>query len=232
MPHNTIIKNDDFFSDLPLDLKESSRIKVELSKIIFDRRNELGLSQTDLAKKLNVSQSMISQWEYAEANLNINTIIKILTSMGLRLNISVEEIETKNSVAQAITTQYVTDSSSLEVAEDETLPSDTFKKYIINRDSKPLYSIAEIKQTLSPIFAKHKVKKATLFGSYVKGTATTRSDIDLVVETSLEGLAFFGLLNDVSEALRFPVDLIEKREIQKGSKIEQEIFNTGVIIYE
>ena len=97
MPHNTIIKNDDFFSDLPLDLKESSRIKVELSKIIFDRRNELGLSQTDLAKKLNVSQSMISQWEYAEANLNINTIIKILTSMGLRLNISVEEIPTTPS---------------------------------------------------------------------------------------------------------------------------------------
>ena len=107
----------------------------------------------------------------------------------------------------------------------------TLTQYMAQRDAKPLYTIAELKKTLSPIFKKHKVRKATLFGSYVKGTATTRSDVDLVVDSGLKGLAFYGLLNDVTEALRFPVDLIEQREIQQGSDMAAEIEDTGVTIY-
>lgn len=104
-------------------------------------------------------------------------------------------------------------------------------EYIADRDNKEIYSIAELKQVLSPIFKKHKVKKAILFGSYVKGTADTRSDVDLVVETNLKGWDFYGLLGDITETLRFPVDLIEKRTIKKGSDFEKEINNTGVTIY-
>ena len=103
--------------------------------------------------------------------------------------------------------------------------------YMANRDAKPLYSIAELKKVLTPIFQKHQVKKAILFGSYVKGTADTRSDLDLVVDSGLKGLAFFGLLGDITQALRFPVDLIEQREIQPGSDMQVEIDETGVTIY-
>ena len=110
--------------------------------------------------------------------------------------------------------------------------NDSFYSAVIERDKKPLYSIYELKKTLKPIFDKYKVKKAVLFGSYVKGTADTRSDVDLMVETNLKGLDFYGLLGEVSNSLRFPVDLIEKREIKKNSKFEKEIINTGVTIYE
>lgn len=106
-----------------------------------------------------------------------------------------------------------------------------FLEYITDRDNKKPYTIVELKQVLTPIFKKHKVKKAILFGSYVKGTADTRSDVDLVVETDLKGWDFYGLLGDISGALRFPVDLIEKRTIEKGSDFEKEINNTGVTIY-
>lgn len=114
---------------------------------------------------------------------------------------------------------------------DSSINDSELIKYINDRDSKKLYTIAELKQTLFPIFKKHKVKKAVLFGSYVKGTADTRSDIDLVVDTDLKGLKYFGLLGEVSDALRFPVDLILKDSIKKGSKFEKEIANTGVTIY-
>ena len=105
-------------------------------------------------------------------------------------------------------------------------------QYIAQRDAKKIYSIVEIKQTLEPIFEKYNVKKATLFGSYVKGTADTRSDVDIMVETSLKGLAFYSLLGEVCDSMRFPVDLIEKRTIDKGSEFELEINRTGVVIYE
>ena len=104
-------------------------------------------------------------------------------------------------------------------------------QYINDRDSKELYTIVELKQVLSPILKKHKVKKCILFGSYVKGTADTRSDVDLVVDTDLKGLGFYGLLGEITDALRFPVDLISKKSIKKGSDFEKEIDNTGVTIY-
>ena len=104
-------------------------------------------------------------------------------------------------------------------------------QYQKNRDNKPLYSISELKQVLSPIFEKHNVKKAVLFGSYVTGQADTRSDIDIVVDTDLKGLAFYGLLGEAADSLRFPLDLIDRRQIEKGSDFEKEIQKTGVTIY-
>lgn len=110
--------------------------------------------------------------------------------------------------------------------------AETISAYISARDSKDVYSIAELKKILTPIFADHRVERATLFGSYVKGTADTRSDVDILVDTELRGLAFYGLLDEVANTLRFPVDLIARRQLEKGSPMEQEIKDTGVIIYE
>ena len=117
--------------------------------------------------------------------------------------------------------------NNISVVED----NNPFYEYVHQRDSKPLYSVYEIKKALRPIFNKHKIKKAILFGSYVKGTADTRSDIDLVVDTDLSGLDFYGLLGEVSDTLRFPVDLINSKEIKKNSEFEKEIQETGVTIY-
>ncbi len=94
-----------------------------------------------------------------------------------------------------------------------------------------VYSIDEIRRRLTPIFKKHGVRKAVLFGSYAKGQANTRSDIDLLVDSGLSGLAFFGLLNDVAEAFSVPVDLIDKSQVARNSRMSEEIINTGVMIY-
>lgn len=127
--------------------------------------------------------------------------------------------------------QYDSISGNYNLNIKDSYVNDNLFNYVKDRDSKPLYTIAEIKKVLTPIFDKHKVKKAILFGSYVKGTADTRSDIDLVVETNLSGMDFYGLLGEVSDKLRFPVDLIERKEIKKNSKFEKEVKETGVTIY-
>lgn len=41
-----------------------------------------------------------------------------------------------------------------------------------------IYTIDDIKAALHPVFVKHSVKKAVLFGSYVKGLANQNSDVD------------------------------------------------------
>ncbi len=95
-----------------------------------------------------------------------------------------------------------------------------------------VYSIHEIENILHPIFAGFGVRRAVLFGSYAKGQATLRSDVDILVDSGLRGLAFFGLLEGVASTLSVPVDLIDVSQVEKGSQIEMEIEQTGVPIYE
>ena len=47
--------------------------------------------------------------------------------------------------------------------------------------SASLYSIEQLQAQLAPVFQKNGVRKAILFGSYAKGTATKDSDIDIAV---------------------------------------------------
>ena len=94
-----------------------------------------------------------------------------------------------------------------------------------------IYSVNELKNTLRPVFEQYGVRRAVLFGSYAKGKASTRSDVDLLVDSGLRGLAFFGLLEGVSSALTVPVDMIDVTQIEKDSEIDREIRKSGVRIF-
>ena len=94
-----------------------------------------------------------------------------------------------------------------------------------------MQSIDSIKENLKPIFGRYNVKKAVLFGSYANGTANERSDVDIFVDSGLKGLEFFGLLEDVTNALEMKVDLIDSSQVVAESKVQSEIESTGVLIY-
>src|SRR4030042_1429436 len=68
---------------------ELERAKVALAQRIAEIREETGLKQVDLAKKLKVSQQFISQIETGrEKNLTIKTLLKIARSLGRDVRIS------------------------------------------------------------------------------------------------------------------------------------------------
>ena len=46
------------------------------------------------------------------------------------------------------------------------------------------FALDELYDTISPVFLLYNVKSAVLFGSYAKGRATSKSDIDLLVDVS------------------------------------------------
>ena len=95
-----------------------------------------------------------------------------------------------------------------------------------------VYTIDEIKRKLLPIFTEVPIKKAVLFGSYANGTADTKSDVDLLVDSGLEGFDFLLLREDIYGALGIEVDVFDVTHIIVGSKIDNEINNNGVIIYD
>lgn len=97
---------------------------------------------------------------------------------------------------------------------------------------KKAYTLAQLQSVLIPVFQRNNIKKAVLFGSYSKGKATARSDVDLLVDSGLRGLAFFGLADDVHESLKCDVDLIDVQDVIPNSPVDLEIKKTGVVIYE
>ncbi len=100
--------------------------------------------------------------------------------------------------------------------------------------SEKIYTIEELKLLLQDIFKNFNVDKAILFGSYAKNIPTSNSDIDIVIDSNgqLLNIYFYGLLEDIVQKLQKNIDLFEISEIQKGSKIYNDIQKEGVVIYE
>ena len=72
------------------------------------------------------------------------------------------------------------------------------------------YQIDEVKDLILDILKKYEVKRASLFGSMVRGEMNSKSDIDLLVEfkgkKSLLDLA--GLKIELEEKLKCKVDVL------------------------
>lgn len=97
--------------------------------------------------------------------------------------------------------------------------------------SDKIYSVSTIKSLLQPVFKSYNIKKAILFGSYAKGLATQNSDVDILVDSGLKGLSFFGLLEDVVTTLDKNVDMLDTTQIIPDSLVDREIAESGVLIY-
>ena len=97
-----------------------------------------------------------------------------------------------------------------------------------------IYTLEDIKEKLKHILRTTDVEKAILFGSYAKNNPTKYSDIDLLIDSNgkIKGLKFFAIIDLIRETFDKDVDVIEKAEISKNSKIDKEIQKTGVIVYE
>ena len=95
-----------------------------------------------------------------------------------------------------------------------------------------ILSKEDIIARLIPVFSENGIKKAILFGSYASGSQTEGSDIDILVDSGLHGLRFFGLLEDVCNTLGKAVDLIDVYQLKSGCEMERNIQETGVLIYE
>ena len=79
--------------------------------------------------------------------------------------------------------------------------------------------------------AKNKIALCYLFGSYAKGYATETSDVDLLIDTTITGLSFFGLIEEFREALHKKVDLLRLDDVKNNKELLLEIMKDGVKIY-
>ncbi len=116
----------------------------------------------------------------------------------------------------------------------------TFKyKYMLEKlfnygyvdEENGLLSIEEIRKICNSVFEKYPINFCYLFGSYAKGKATPSSDIDLLVSTSLSGLQFYGLVEELREKLHKKIDLLNEKQLSNNLELISEILKEGIKIY-
>jgi len=99
------LKFKNFRHDLEKELKKSKNFelvfniecaKLTLAEKIAELREKMGLTQAALAKRMGVSQQLISRIESGSENMSIETFIKFFDIMGVVVTIEVEQRKRKN----------------------------------------------------------------------------------------------------------------------------------------
>ena len=101
-------------------------------------------------------------------------------------------------------------------------------------EEKGLLTVEQIKNIVTELFEKEykdQIDFCYLFGSYAKGYATEKIDVDLYVSSSLTGMRFVGLIEKLRQALHKKVDLIRSSELKDNIELVNEIMKTGFKIY-
>ena len=94
-----------------------------------------------------------------------------------------------------------------------------------------ILAIDSISEICARVFDDYPVKFCYLFGSYAKGKATGKSDVDLLVSTDIGGLAFFEMTEALRQKLNKKVDVLHIDQLKNNFELLQEILKDGVKIY-
>ncbi len=117
---------------------------------------------------------------------------------------------------------------------------DTIKyKYLIEQllkinpvdEEHGIVDIDYIKEKCASVFQSYEVEYCYLFGSYAKGQANEKSDIDLLISSNVKGLSYFGMVEELRTKLRKKVDALDINQLKNNMDLVQEVLKTGVKIY-
>ena len=146
----------------------------------------------------------------------------------------------KNMTQQEVANLVGISLRSYKSYENDEKKRDTIKyKYIIEQLTKVNYldeetgvlTIDDIIKKCSAVFERYEVTFCYLFGSYAKGKAVPTSDVDLLISTSVTGLKFYGLVEDVRMALHKKVDILDINQLKDNIELTEEILKDGIKIY-
>ena len=107
----------------------------------------------------------------------------------------------------------------------------TLEQYGVIDEERGILTIEQIKNACFDIFKDYDVEYCYLFGSYAKGNANPKSDIDLLISVNASGLQFFEIVERLREKLKKKIDLLDAKELEKNRPLVEEILKDGVKIY-
>ena len=108
---------------------------------------------------------------------------------------------------------------------------ETLQKATLIDENHGILTIDQIRKICGEIFKDYSVEYCYLFGSYAKGKATEKSDVDLLVAMPVDGMKFFELIEILREQLKKKIDLLDIAQLDNNPTLVQEILKDGIKIY-
>lgn len=98
--------------------------------------------------------------------------------------------------------------------------------------AEKVYSIEEIKNLVQPVAQRYGVERVAVFGSYARGEATPRSDVDLHIDSgNLRGyFKLAGFHRELEGALNLPVDVLTTGALDE--QFLRRIKKEEIVVYE
>ena len=94
-----------------------------------------------------------------------------------------------------------------------------------------MLSIPRIRECIAPICKKYPIRKAYLFGSYARGNATEKSDVDLRIEGDIKSFFMLGgIYSELSDALGTDLDLLSR--LPESEAFKENLKKDEVLLYE
>ena len=94
-------------------------------------------------------------------------------------------------------------------------------------------NVKHIKRVCNEVLSKHypEVQSVYLFGSYARGDATGKSDIDLLVVCPPMGMKFYGIASDLEAKLHKHIDLHTHRQLVDNEQFLENVLKDAIKIY-
>lgn len=94
-----------------------------------------------------------------------------------------------------------------------------------------MMTIEELKKRIVPLAEAYGIEKVFLFGSYARGEATPKSDIDLRIDKGeIVGIQLGGFYADLEERLNISIDLLTTEQI--SPEFLNRIKKEEILLYE
>ena len=102
-----------------------------------------------------------------------------------------------------------------------------------NAEKNRILGLQFIKITCAQIFKNYpEVRCAYLYGSYARKEATGKSDVDILVVCHKMGLSFFGMADELTNALGKEVDLQTVEQLVGSAAFVENVLVEGIKIYD
>lgn len=94
-----------------------------------------------------------------------------------------------------------------------------------------MLSIPRIRECIAPVCKKYPIRRAYLFGSYARGNATEKSDVDLRIEGDIKSFFMLGgIYSELSDALDTELDLLSR--LPDSEAFKENLKKDEVLLYE
>jgi hypothetical protein len=157
--------------------------------------------------------------------------VKAMTLKELRIDKGLTQVECSKFLQVPYRTYIRYESGEKQDSIKYQYMIEKLSKYGFIDEEHGLLTIDNIKEICADVFAQYDVQYCYLFGSYAKGKATEKSDVDLLVCMPVNGLKFYELVEVLRERMHKKVDLLDQSQLENNSALVQEILRDGIRIY-